>query len=287
MRKPRLHRFFGLTNEVGLADFLAGRASLEAAAQETPIAGLRVMPGGPVPQNPAGLLAGPRAAAAFDELRAAADFVILDAPPALAVADASILAPQADGTLYLMDATTASRSSLSQARRQLENAGADLLGAVINNFDATKAANYQYSYYSYYYEYRESDDKSRAGGGRHRPSLDLRRSSGEGTAVGFDQDTRPMPANGESAAPRPEGGGAIGHAPAAHGNGNGNGNGHLPVGNGHGAAAHRGAAAEPARAVVAPSSHGNGAVHEPPHGIAAPVDHQSNEGGPWWAPQST
>src|SRR5262249_56458504 len=121
MRTRRLTRFFGLTNGVGRAAFRAGRAPLDAAAQETPIAGLRVMPGGPVPHNPAGLLAGPRAVAAFKELRAAADFVILDAPPALAVADASIIAPQADGTIFLMDASKASRSSLSQARRQLEN----------------------------------------------------------------------------------------------------------------------------------------------------------------------
>jgi capsular exopolysaccharide synthesis family protein len=327
MRKPRLHRFFGLTNEVGLADFLAGRAPLEAAAQETPIAGLRVMPGGPVPQNPAGLLAGPRAAEAFDELRASADFVILDAPPALAVADASIIAPQADGTLYLMDATKASRSSLSQARRQLENAGADLLGAVINNFDATKAASYQYSYYSYYYEYRERDEKGKGSGAR-RPSLDLRRSAGEGTAVGFDQDTRPVTTNGAGS-----NGKANGHAPA----GNGNGNGHAPSGNGngHAPAPQRGAAAATAAPAtpaaptapvaqptvpvaaapvaaapqVAPAagvpqtapvvagpqtaatpspSHGNGDLHAPLQATPAPVDHQSNnEGGPWWAPQST
>jgi len=316
MRKPRLHRFFGLTNEVGLADFLAGRAPLEAAAQETPIAGLRVMPGGPVPHNPAGLLAGPRAAAAFDELRAAADFVILDAPPALAVADASIIAPQADGTLYLMDATKASRSSLSQARRQLENAGADLLGAVINNFDATKAASYQYNYYSYYYEYREGDDRGKGNGARHRPSLDLRRSSGEGTAVGFEQDTRPMTTNEVDTATVPAGSNGNGHAPA-NGIGNGhaaNGNGHAHAQNGGGAvpappapsapvapaassapvaqpapvtAAPQAAPPAPVRAVTPPPTHGTGDMHAPLQGTAASVDHQSTEGGPWWASQST
>jgi non-specific protein-tyrosine kinase len=308
MRKPRLHRFYGLTNEVGLSDFLAGRAPLDAAAQETPIAGLRVMPGGPVPHNPAGLLAGPRAAAAFEELRAAADFVLLDAPPALAVADASIIAPQADATLYLMDASKASRSSLGQARRQLENAGADLLGAVINNFDATKAASYQYSYYSYSYEYREGDEKGKGNGSR-RPSLDLRRSSGEGTAVGFEQDTRPMTTQGAGTATVPANGNGNGngngHAPA--GNGSGNGNGHAPNRAGQSAASAAQAPAAPAPpaiqaaqraqataalqppsvAVPTPAPTGTGDVHAPLQATAAPVDHQSTEGEPWWAPRST
>ena len=72
MRKPRLHRFFALTNELGLSDLLAGRAPLINVALQTPVRGLRVIPGGPVPHNPATLLAGPGAMAALEEMRAAA-----------------------------------------------------------------------------------------------------------------------------------------------------------------------------------------------------------------------
>jgi polysaccharide biosynthesis transport protein len=196
MRKPRLHRFFALTNELGLSDLLAGRAPLINVALQTPIRGLRVIPGGPVPHNPATLLAGPGAMAALDEMRAAADFVILDAPPALAVADASIVAPHTDATLYVMDADKVSRSSLSQARRQLENAGAELAGAVFNNFDTAKGAGYQYNYYTYYYEYRETEGKDKSNGARHRQSSDRRR---PGKAIGFEQDEG---ATGVPAAPQ-------------------------------------------------------------------------------------
>jgi hypothetical protein len=88
-----------------------------------------------------------------------------------------------------MDAEKVSRSSLSQARRQLENAGADLAGAVFNNFDTTKGAGYQYSYYTYYYEYRETEGKDKSNGARHRPLADRRRA---GKAIGFEHDETPV-----------------------------------------------------------------------------------------------
>jgi capsular exopolysaccharide synthesis family protein len=227
MRKPRLHRFFALTNELGLSDLLAGRAPLINVALQTPVRGLRVIPGGPVPHNPATLLAGPGAMAALEEMRAAADFIILDAPPALAVADASIVAPHTDATLYVMDADKVSRSSLSQARRQLENAGADLAGAVFNNFDTTKGAGYQYSYYTYYYEYRETEGKDKGNGARLRQSADRRRA---GKAIGFEHDETPAAGLPEQAlaseGPLPSG------SPGGHTNGGSATNGGDPTNDG-------------------------------------------------------
>src|SRR5207245_1489806 len=126
---------------------------LSDVALQTGVPGLRVIGGGPIPQNPAALLGGMHAARALDEMRALADFVILDSPPTLAVADASVLAPHADGTLFLLDAGRAGRSIVQQARSQLHNAGAEIVGAVFNNFDRSKSGAYQYTYYTYYYQY--------------------------------------------------------------------------------------------------------------------------------------
>ena len=77
----------------------------------------------------------------------------------LAVADASILARHADGTLFVVDADTASRAATSQARQQLEHAGADLIGAVFNKYDPSQAGGY--SYYYYYDDQRPQEQESR------------------------------------------------------------------------------------------------------------------------------
>src|SRR5439155_13218725 len=103
LRKPRLHRFFNVPNDRGLSDLLAGAATLAQVARDPGVPNLRVIAGGSTPANPAALLGGPSAAATLTSLRDVADFIIIDTPPVLAVADASILAPLADGTLFVMD----------------------------------------------------------------------------------------------------------------------------------------------------------------------------------------
>jgi capsular exopolysaccharide synthesis family protein len=288
MRKPRLHRFFALTNELGLSDLLAGRAPLISVALQTPIRGLRVIPGGAVPHNPATLLAGPGAVAALEEMRAAADFVILDAPPALAVADASIVAPHTDATLYVMDADKVSRSSLSQARRQLENAGADLLGAVFNNFDAAKGNGYQYSYYTYYYEYRETEGKGKAGGARHRQSADRRR----GKAIGFEPDdaanggsngrTNGGPSTDELVSPAwldgltaPVGAPQTPQAPSASASS-------TPP-----PASPSPAGTTPGTGQALPGPTSNGGSQKPLQATSSPDDGEGKAGWPWWTPQSS
>lgn len=192
MRKPRLHRFFELPNTTGLSDLLSGRARLADVALDTGVQGLKVIPGGPVPQNPAALLGSALATRALEQMSALADFVILDAPPTLAVSDASVLAPRADGTLFVLDASRAGRAVVQQARVQLHNAGAQIVGAVFNNFDRSKSGAYQYSYYTYYYEYPDSDadspNGSPAGGRRQRPGRPAARPARPTGEHGFEAD---------------------------------------------------------------------------------------------------
>jgi tyrosine-protein kinase len=152
LRRPRLHQFFGLTNGVGLSDALAGPTLLAGVVDDPGIDNLRVVNAGPMPNDPAALLGSSRMPEFLQVLREVADFVIVDTPPVLAVADASILAPLVDGTIFVLDATRSKRSVTSQAREQLEKAGAKLVGSVYNNFDPTTAGRYPY-YYDYYYQY--------------------------------------------------------------------------------------------------------------------------------------
>jgi len=145
-----------------MADALTRSLGLTDVVKDPGIPNLRVVPGGPIPEDPADLLAGPEAGRFLDQLREVSDYVILDSPPVLAVADASILAPMVDATVFVMDADHSSRAALGQARDQLENAGTQILGAVYNNFDPSKGTGYG-SYYYYYQYYGGEEDAQRNG----------------------------------------------------------------------------------------------------------------------------
>ena len=94
LRKPKLFRVFGLTNDQGLTDVLTGGVSVGTAAQRVPgVPTLRVIASGPVPSNPSELLGSDEMRSLLVGLRGVADFVVLDTAPVLAVSDALILAP--------------------------------------------------------------------------------------------------------------------------------------------------------------------------------------------------
>lgn len=159
LRRPRLHRFLGGHNKTGLSLALSDSVSVWDAIQPSAIDNLRVVASGPVPPNPAELLQSGRMEEILGQLREDADLIIIDTPPVLAVADASILAAKADGTLFVVDAETARRGAAAQSRDQLENSGANLIGSVLNNYDPSQSGAYP----NYYYYY------SRYGGGLEGP----------------------------------------------------------------------------------------------------------------------
>jgi capsular exopolysaccharide synthesis family protein len=150
LRKPKLHRFFSLNGDIGLTSVLAGEAKAREALVESHVDDLEVLPSGPVPGNPAELLSSDQMGALLEELSKDADFLVIDSAPVLVAADATILATLADGVLLVADAGKTSRGSVGHARLQLEQVNANVVGAVLNNFDFTKAQTYQY-YYQYFH----------------------------------------------------------------------------------------------------------------------------------------
>jgi non-specific protein-tyrosine kinase len=150
LRKPRIHRFFQIPNRVGVVDVLAGTAKPWEALIDPGIENLRVFPSGPIPARPAELLGSEAMGELLAELRQVADFIIVDSAPVLVVSDALALAPLCDGVLYVADAEETSRGAVAHAREQLEQVGAEMIGSVLNHFDASKARSAPY-YYRYYY----------------------------------------------------------------------------------------------------------------------------------------
>ena len=145
MRKPAIHRIFGLRNLQGLVNVLAGEHGLHEVYQEA-LPGLKAITTGPIPRNPAELLSSRRFTEFMNQAREEFDYVLLDVPPVGIVSDPAIAATQGDGVLLVVDAQNTRKGSVRQAMRSLEGVGAKVLGTVMNNAKASKGAYYEYGY---------------------------------------------------------------------------------------------------------------------------------------------
>ena len=117
--------------------------------------------------DPTGLVSEFVAGEYTDTLRKAAKFILIDTPPVLGVADASILVPLTDGVVFVTDAQKATRRAVADAREQLEAAGGQVIGAVYNNIPAHDS-RYGYAYgYGRYGRYGKYGGYGRYGGAPH------------------------------------------------------------------------------------------------------------------------
>ena len=131
-RRPALHRVFGLSNLAGLSNALLSREpKLSRFLQPTRFENLSVVTSGPLPRHPSELLSSHRMDAVVDALRTEAEITLFDSPPALAVADASILAAKVDGTMLVVDA---GRTDLQGVQRAREALGSEtrVVGVILN-----------------------------------------------------------------------------------------------------------------------------------------------------------
>lgn len=132
LRRPAQHAIFGVPNDDGVALFLRGRdAALPIRATAVP--GLSLLPSGPTPPDPAELLASDRFRILLALARETAEYVIVDAPPVTAVADALAVAAAVDGVLLLVRAGRTRRAVAQRAKEQLLRVGANLLGVVLTD----------------------------------------------------------------------------------------------------------------------------------------------------------
>jgi len=150
LRRPSLHHAFGLPNDVGFSSIITGDARAEEVAQPTPQDGLYIIPSGPRPANPAELLGSPDCRAALDRLNELFDLVIIDSPPVVAVTDAVVLSTDVDGAIIVIKAFKTVKDLVQQAKRQLVDVDARLLGVILNDFDIQRKSYGYYYYYTYY-----------------------------------------------------------------------------------------------------------------------------------------
>lgn len=147
LRRPMMHKFFGLKNTYGVVDALEGGRSPYETWQE-PVPGLWVMTAGPIPPDPAELLGSERFTELLDLLRQEFDYVLMDSSPVQVVSDPAILSSRADGVLLIIDPQKTSKDAIQQTMRSLEIVGASILGTVMNKVKRPKRSSY--SVYEYY-----------------------------------------------------------------------------------------------------------------------------------------
>jgi capsular exopolysaccharide synthesis family protein len=131
LRWGRAHRLFGLEDGEGITGLLDRRTYLEKALIAAGVPGLQVLPPGPPPLDTGGMLQRPAFRSMLAALQDRADFVVIDASPALASADAGMLASRAEIVLFVADARRSARAQVSTAMRELAPARNHIVGCVL------------------------------------------------------------------------------------------------------------------------------------------------------------
>lgn len=148
MRRPRLHKVFGVENIAGLSNLIVGKARADEVVLETGVDNLSFLPCGPLPPNPAELLQTEQLKALLRELGSTYERLILDSPPIMAVADPLILSQLTDGVILVIRSNVSTRDVVFRSVQALRDVNARILGAVLNGVDLTKP--YYGKYYHYY-----------------------------------------------------------------------------------------------------------------------------------------
>ena len=149
MRRPSSLVQSGRTSEPGLAEILSGEIQVDNALLPTETPNLSILHGGNATQNPIDLISQPHMASAMQALRAAADVVIIDSPPAAVVADALLIAPYADCVLYVVGVGIVDSESMKNTAGALAAAAPKMLAYFVNRVPHLigEPANYSYAAY--------------------------------------------------------------------------------------------------------------------------------------------
>jgi succinoglycan biosynthesis transport protein ExoP len=191
LRRPDIHKIFGLPKDPGLADVLTGSVDWKDAVRGlsdmllgelsmdvvmlTPgMDNLQIMPAGTNPLNPAELLSSHATGSLMDELREEYDVILIDAPPVIPVTDAAIMAEHADGVLMVYEVGKVGRDVLKRAVNHLDSVRAKVWGIVMNDIRAEGQISLRDADYQYYrYRYERSSSANRFGRSGARANIPL------------------------------------------------------------------------------------------------------------------
>ncbi|OUL29113.1 polysaccharide biosynthesis tyrosine autokinase [Nostoc sp. 106C] len=156
MRRPRQHKVWEQSNLIGLSNILVNQAELPTTTKEA-LMTLDLVTAGTIPPNAAALLESKRMAALIQEATSNYDFVIIDAPPLTAVADAQILGKLVDGVLLVVRPGVVDSAAANATKNLLAQSGQRVLGMVVNGITAGSSYG---GYYSKGYYHQNGHSKN-------------------------------------------------------------------------------------------------------------------------------
>lgn len=151
LRKPTQHKKFEI-EQIGVVNHIVKGKGLDELIQRDVVPNLDILASGPIPPNPAELLAAESLQKIVLWAKDEYDYVLIDLPPVLAVSDASVLGRMTDGILLVVASGEVSPDEVQEAKKRLLQTGINILGVVLNKMPNQK----RYGYYHYnYYESRQ------------------------------------------------------------------------------------------------------------------------------------
>lgn len=152
-RKPRIHKFFDLSNQTGVTDILLNNLDYSQYTQKIGSDNIWVITSGHIPKNPSEILLSTAMKKFVAKIKEDFDYVFFDTPPVIPVTDAVIMSTYIDGVVLVCSSGTLNIDMAKKARGSLEKVGANILGAVLNKVPVNAKK------YEYYYYYHDKDKK--------------------------------------------------------------------------------------------------------------------------------
>ncbi len=148
MRKPTVHRYFGLENKNGLSEILAGLTN-EVKIRKTDVENLHVLTSGQIPPNPAELFGSKQMDILLAYVKDYFDYVIIDTPPVNVVSDAAILAEKITGYVFVVQSGKNHYNELSYALETIQQMNGNVVGMVLNDVTGKSSSHYGGGYRAY------------------------------------------------------------------------------------------------------------------------------------------
>ncbi len=134
LRKPDIHRFFNISNSIGITNILTKESKLEDAIVENVYEGLDLLPSGPVPPDPGKLIESQRLKEIISTLNERYDVVVIDTPAAAGLNDAIVIGGIADGVILINESGKVTFSMFEYVKENMVKANVDIIGVILNKF---------------------------------------------------------------------------------------------------------------------------------------------------------
>lgn len=152
LRRPNIHRKFGIKNKRGVSDILCGLCTAREVIHTSEQYGIDFISAGQMPPNPAELLSMTSMDDLIADLSQRYEYIFIDTPPLTVVTDAAVVSKKADGVIFVVRQNHATKEEVDRALKNLKFADAHLLGFLMNDVDV-KGHGYGYRYGKYSYSY--------------------------------------------------------------------------------------------------------------------------------------